>query len=461
MKWLLVIALLYGDFSFSQGASRAPASRGEKITLLKRLMDNNLTHVALEIVRSDIAKGKWVRNYEEYLNVFIDEIGTEQIDRLNIPKQLLKQSKNLKYISAKNDIRNGDYKRAVKKISSSLKPEEDFYANQLFSLASAQILAGDSKKAVTNFMDCEGLLRGKIPRDEGFFGNEKKIILDTCILNQARLEFEQGNFYQSNKLYDKISKSSPVWPEILFEQAWASFYQGNYNRTLGKLVTYKSPFFEFIFNPEVEVLEALSYMEICFYQNTQEVVNEFYKSYSKDAKYLKKFLAKYKNQLRKVGNLLINVDNRAAIKNKLLRRLMLSISKDLVYQRLIQNHQAIKDEIKLVRNFPQKKYISYLARKLKRAEQRQRELIGSYAVRILDRADRLLDKSFRGMSYIRLEILKKEKEKFFGNDYKTGKIGDLKNVDFNSTHYVWGFNGEFWADELGDYVFSLKSECKI
>ena len=56
-----------------------------------------------------------------------------------------------------------------------------------------------------------------------------------------------------------------------------------------------------------------------------------------------------------------------------------------------------------------------------------------------------MDKSFRGMSYIRLEILKKEKEKFFGNDYKTGKIGDLKNVDFNSTHYIWGFNGEFWA----------------
>ena len=26
--------------------------------------------------------------------------------------------------------------------------------------------------------------------------------------------------------------------------------------------------------------------------------------------------------------------------------------------------------------------------------------------------------------------------------------------------YLWTFNGEFWADELGDYVFSLKSECK-
>ena len=61
-------------------------------------MDNNLTHVAQEIVRSDIAKEKWVKNYEGYLNVFIDEIGTEQLDRLNISSQLLKRSKNLRYI---------------------------------------------------------------------------------------------------------------------------------------------------------------------------------------------------------------------------------------------------------------------------------------------------------------------------------------------------------------------------
>ena len=25
--------------------------------------------------------------------------------------------------------------------------------------------------------------------------------------------------------------------------------------------------------------------------------------------------------------------------------------------------------------------------------------------------------------------------------------------------YFWSFNGEFWNDELGDYVFGLESEC--
>jgi hypothetical protein len=24
---------------------------------------------------------------------------------------------------------------------------------------------------------------------------------------------------------------------------------------------------------------------------------------------------------------------------------------------------------------------------------------------------------------------------------------------------LWSFNGEFWNDEIGDYVFALESEC--
>ena len=328
-------------------------------------------------------------------------------------------------------------------------------------LGSAQLLTGQKKKAVINFMDCENLLRSQLSKEENLFGQEIQIIHDTCVLNQARLDFEEGNFEFANKQYEKIKKSSLVWPEILFEEAWSSFYLGNYNRTLGKLVTYKSPFFDFIFNPEVEVLEALSYMELCFYENTQKVVNDFYQHYAKDAKYLKNFMRRYGNSSSKIGSLLINVNNREAIKNPLLRRILHSINKDLVFKRLMQNYEGIKGELELIKNYPDKRYISYLAKKLKASKSRQKKLIGMYGLRILDRASRQLDKSFRGMSYIRLEILKKEKDKFFGKEYQTGKVGNLKNVQRDSRHYLWEFNGEFWADELGDYVFSLKSECKV
>ena len=461
MKNLIIIfTFLISSVSVAK-IGRSPASIGEKTLLLENLVNNNLIYSAQEIIRSDLQNNKWANNYERYLDVIISEIGTEQLDRIDLSSRQLRESKNLNYISGKNLLRRGKAKEAASKLKNSLSQEKEFYPNQLFLYATALLLEGKKNEAMNNFVECENILRTNMERDDSLFAQEKQIIKDTCILNQARLDFENGNFLQANQQYEKIRKSSLVWPEILFEEAWSSFYLGNFNRTLGKLVTYKSPFFDFIFNPEVEVLEALSYMELCFYQNTQDVVNNFYNNYGNDAQYLKKFLSRYSSQQSKVGSLLINFKNRAAIKNKLLSRLLNSISKDLVFKRLMKNYQGIKDEINLVKNYPDKRYISYLAKNLKLAEQRQKKLIGIYGLRILDRANRVLDKSFRGMSYIKLEILKKEKDKFFGKDYKTGKIGDLKNVEFDSRHYLWEFNGEFWADELGDYVFSLKSECKI
>ena len=461
MKKTLTIFFFLISFSSQGGIGRAPAGITQKSALIQNLLKNSLNYSAQEIIRGELKKGKWANNFEYYLDQIIDEIGTEQLDRLSYSKQQIKRSKNIAYLSGKNALRMGKYKNANKLLKKSLKPSSNYYSSQLLMLGSSAMLKGEHKSSSLSFMECENTVKPMLNSEDNLFGQEYQIIHDTCILNQARIDFELGNFLIASKQYEKVKKSSLLWPEILFEEAWASFYRGNYNRTLGKLVTYKSPFFDFIFNPEVEVLEALTYMELCFYENTQKVVNKFYADYGKDAKYLKKFLFRYKNNPLKGGSLLLNVKNRKAIKNPLLRRLLNSINKDLVFRRLINNYDGIKDEVNLVKNYPDKKYIRFLATNLKSSLRRQKYLIGIYGLRILDRANRQLDKSFRGMSYIRLEILKKEKDRFFGQENEAGKIGDLKNVKRTSRHYLWDFNGEFWADELGDYVFSLKSECKV
>jgi hypothetical protein len=39
------------------------------------------------------------------------------------------------------------------------------------------------------------------------------------------------------------------------------------------------------------------------------------------------------------------------------------------------------------------------------------------------------------------------------------KRGSLGRPSLKDNQYFWQFNGEFWADELGDYVFALRPEC--
>jgi hypothetical protein len=64
------------------------------------------------------------------------------------------------------------------------------------------------------------------------------------------------------------------------------------------------------------------------------------------------------------------------------------------------------------------------------------------------------------MSYIKLEVLAQRKDKLYQSSPSGGnKRGDVKYIQRNDKQYFWTFNGEFWADELGDYVFALGSEC--
>jgi hypothetical protein len=39
------------------------------------------------------------------------------------------------------------------------------------------------------------------------------------------------------------------------------------------------------------------------------------------------------------------------------------------------------------------------------------------------------------------------------------KRGSLGRPYTKDNQFFWQFNGEFWADELGDYVFALRPEC--
>lgn len=89
----------------------------------------------------------------------------------------------------------------------------------------------------------------------------------------------------------------------------------------------------------------------------------------------------------------------------------------------------------------------------------QKQIIGAHVKSRLISHYANLYKAFEGMSYIKLEVLAQRKAKLYSFDEKKRDRGDLKYIQRNEKQYFWDFNGEFWADELGDYVFALKSEC--
>ena len=73
---------------------------------------------------------------------------------------------------------------------------------------------------------------------------------------------------------------------------------------------------------------------------------------------------------------------------------------------------------------------------------------------------RQVDKTMQDMSYIKLEVIRFKKRELYQLANNNRSRGDIVNLQRTDKQYFWDFNGEFWADELGDYVFTLKSECK-
>jgi hypothetical protein len=65
------------------------------------------------------------------------------------------------------------------------------------------------------------------------------------------------------------------------------------------------------------------------------------------------------------------------------------------------------------------------------------------------------------MQFMKIDILGHQKQKLMepeAADATERSRGNRIPVRRND-QLLWTFNGEFWNDEIGDYVFALESEC--
>ena len=386
---------------------------------------------------------------ERNLSKMIRVSGLRQFESLPSSYLTRSNSENTHYILAKKYIHAGKYESAMgylRRISSnhSIYP----YAKNLEGVTYS--INGDYAKAMDSFRECISASSSDLIR--------QNLNRDYCIAGLARTSFASKKYNQSDLLYLDIPKSSRVWPEILFEEAWNSYYQKNYNRTLGKLVSYKAPVFAHIFNPEVEVLNALTYLKLCLYQDAKKVSDSFRAENWDSFKEMSQ-LIKYKKNPEYFYELALSYEQFNKAPNQLLLKIFGSITNAEPYLDLkVQLKKALL-EYKKVRAKDSSRFKNFLVKNLQESVSSYKNLIGFFVMGQMRQTYGQLYKAFEGMSYINLEVLAQRKAKLYNTDDTSRSRGDIKYIQRNEKQYFWDFNGEFWADELGDYVFALKSEC--
>lgn len=405
-------------------------------------------------------KGRVDESLERAFDKLLSYTGSKPFEVL--PSQTLNRinSSNVKYILAKKYFREGKYQTAQKMISS-INASHPVYPFALHLQATIYSILNQNDLANSSFKDCVDFSGSRLKRTEDPFRvKQLNINKDTCILGVARSQFASGNYQQADLSYLDVPKSSPVWPQVLFEEAWNSYYLNNYNRTLGKLVSYRAPVLDFIFNPEIEVLKALSYYRLCLYDDAKESVDNFYGEYLSPAKKLRKFIRSKGKNYDYFYKLAVNYEAQRVSEDGLLTKALQSVVRDLAYQELKESVVKSFLELEKVKNLNNSSFKRRMEGNLQSVINTYQKIIGSFVRGNLINKYNEVFTAFKSMSYIKLEVLSERKKRLYQNrDFDSSKRGDVKYIKRNEKQYFWDFNGEFWADELGDYVFALGSKC--
>lgn len=438
-------------------------SRGLKRTaqVSQKLVAGGYYFTAVPWVKEFLTKnrGRVSARMEKSIDKLISVVGSRQFELIPIKYLRRSKSDSIRYLIAKKYLRKNQVSNALQ-YTSKINANHPVYPYALNLRATAYSIQGKAKSAINSFRDCANFSSSRVSRVKNSFEKNRLLMnADYCIIGEARALFQSRQFDKANLKYLDIPKSSPVWPEVLFEEAWNSYYLKNYNRTLGKLVTYKAPLFDYIFNPEIEVLNALTFLKMCLYKDAKLTSDRFYKKYMKDTRDLRLYLKKRRRQYKYFYRLMTNFEKTGRATTSLLQTLLKSIAREPSYRENQRSLTMAVKELKII-NRESNTLMKRIAKKnVSDVIRTQRNLVGSYVRERLVEKYAELYKAFEGMSYIKLETLAQRKAKLYNFNDKKEKRGDIKYIERNDKQYFWDFNGEFWADELGDYVFALGTEC--
>ena len=332
----------------------------------------------------------------------------------------------------------------------------------------AYAIAGQVDSAIASFQTCQRRASGARSGAPGL-NRENEDLEARCTASLARSYYQKGDYEKAEETYDDIPKSSFVWTDILFEQAWTAYAKGDYNRALGKLVSYRSPSLNFVFNPEIDVLRAQSFYALCIFEDVNKSVNEFNSRYAGVGSQIKNFLLMHDQDLGAFYNLAKQAFARKLHTEDMLSKALNRFIRGPYFASLIYQEKAIQREWERARQIEahrqHQKFANFLEQVVAWRGKTVHLLGGMYVHNSMYDLYQDLLSNLDKMSFIKLEMLKltkqqlERKQQIMSEDedgvLKRGK----SSIDRKDYQYFWTFNGEFWIDELGDYVFALESQC--
>lgn len=268
--------------------------------------------------------------------------------------------------------------------------------------------------------------------------------------------------------YDRVERDSATWLDAIYEESWAQFRLGDYEKSLGNLLTLHSPFFESEYFPESRILEAVVYYENCRYEDADGILRRFLSGFEPVLAKLTDMTSEERSPseyfelldgLRAPG---ASVGQDAATVAQILELAL--ADPDLARLDRAQE-ELVKERRSWVSSAGRASAVAVEVDAILQQELRNRREDAGRAVELRLTQERAHIKSLVQQAIrIQIETARGEQERIEAR---------LRDVDAaprelektfvewaDDEKLVWPFEGEYWRDELGTYELTLGRSCR-
>ena len=328
---------------------------------------------------------------------------------------------------------------------------------------------GRLKSAVRSFRDVLRDAEGLQIYSEQDLQNVNDLT-DLSLLNVARVYYSIQRFDESTKYYSLVPRSSTFWPQALFEQAWSTFMQNDLNHTLGLILTVQSPFYsEDEFIPEAQLLRALTFFNLCEYNQVERELLGFEGTVGPIFDELKAFTERYRTaEGRQLADQAYDTYMESSPRETVLTRSIFNrFLRNQELASLVRHLDLMADEE--VRIDAQKAmWRDSVGVDLKQTiatdRQRYKKRAGLLLLSEMARTVQYLGDLLTQSEIIRFEVVSAQRVDYAYRMQNPDLIDQFVGLELDfatSVEFIyWPFNGEFWEDELGYYRYTEQGSCR-
>ncbi|MCB1198433.1 MAG: hypothetical protein KDK51_08660, partial [Deltaproteobacteria bacterium] len=284
----------------------------------------------------------------------------------------------------------------------------------------------------------------------------------------GRIFYEKRNYPLSVLYYKKIGRETDFYPNAMYEASWALFKLHKFNEALSVLHSLHSPYIQQIIFTKSYLLKAAIFIEMCHYDRAVDTLANVESDFISLANQIDTMAQKAQSPREYYPVLKTDTINEAGEKVYQFRDLFLLSASEKDFLNVHKYITSLQKEQEVLESLQNKRAIA-IARLIRIREKSLSDKASYMAGKTLLNTRQIIEEYLALKDLLKYEILtasrkiiQKRTLNLAPPIYKKEELIQPEFTDSLRESMIWWEvrGNEYWADEVGYYLYQLPTRCK-